>query len=88
MKQDVKDLLTLFKVGCEKPKKDDLVLTAEIYRVIDPHLGEPGWLGTVEVGSVFPTCEMCKGHECRHRVVMNVSAKGGQQTIMRLKRRY
>lgn len=86
MKKDVKKLLERFDT---KPnlKAGDLVLTAEIHRVV-----ETNWNGhenQIEVIHVFPDCEVCKksGHqECNgHTSIQKLDRKGGQQVLMKLK---
>ena len=82
MKKDVKTLLEKFDT---KPnlKAGDLVLTAEIHRVVEVHEHE------VEVVHVFPECRVCKksGHdECDgHTAIKDLNSKGGQQVLMKLK---
>ena len=83
MKDDVKKLLENFDT---KPnlKAGDLVLTAEIHRVV-----EVDWNGNkndIEVLHVFPECTTCKNpDECGHTAIKLLNRKGGQQVLMKLK---
>jgi len=86
MKEDIKKLLEKFDTK-PKLKIGELVLTAEIHRVV-----ETNWNGEknkVEVIHVFPECKVCKksGHdECNgHTAIKSIDSKGGQQVLMKLK---
>lgn len=68
-------------------KKGDLVLTAEVHRVVDPEWGTLNgnrYSGKISVVTVYPRCEACHAARvpCDHQRIMEIDAPGGQQAVM------
>ena len=78
MKKDMKQLLAQFSTP-RVLHKGDLVVTAEIHRVIKK-FGP----GRYEVATIWPECGCCRKKECIHPRVMHVGP--GQHGVMKLKR--
>lgn len=80
MKKDVQNLLAHFNTRPRNLKKGDLLITAEVHRVIAPSFC--GRRDEIEVSTVWPAhCAVCKNCECIHLRVMAVRG-GGQQAGM------
>lgn len=92
MKKDVKELLKNFDVN-PKLQVGDLVLTAEIHRVIE--LNYNGEKDAIGVSGVFPNdcpglgnpISPCKD-ECHHEYIYRINKKGGQHALMKLKQNH
>jgi hypothetical protein len=88
MRLDLRNFMRKFIIAPkqDKLKAGDLLLTAEVHRVLQPcfHGNE----GEVLVSSVLPECYECKSRgrqECTHMRVMHLNEGGGQQALMKLK---
>lgn len=83
-----RDLINLLK-NFERTgiNNGDLVITAEIHRVVDKdwskkHLSAGG---DVEVVTIWPECSVCAPKECCHSRIMRMGgAYAGQQAVMKL----
>lgn len=87
MKADVKKLLHNFKVSGFK--NGDLVITAQVMRVVDRNWGRRnGRRGEMSVVTVWLKCYACRRRaECVHNhiVQVNLGKIGGQQNVMAVK---
>lgn len=88
MRVDVRNFLKRFVVSLrqDKLKAGDLLLTAEVHRVMTPYF--QGENNSVLVNNVLPECKVCKSagrEECSHMRVMHIDMNGGQQMLMQLK---
>lgn len=88
MRTDARNLLRRFVIAPkqDKLKAGDLLLTAEVHRVMQPFFS--GHEGEVLVNNVLPECSVCKNKgrdECSHMRVMQIKEGGGQQALMKLK---